>query len=181
MSGHLTLPIQLIIIEGWCKLQRPFPVLGWYVAILLAKKCDKTFAIEVNDFGISPCFGMLACWIYAHLLLKIARLLRYSHISSYIKEHFQSLLALNTKFSLFSQMEVAPKYLRDVIRPLPHILRSLERRELFVSRTMTKSRSFSAAGPSAISFLNLVSFLRVLAYTRIEDVVEPLNFTQFQL
>src|SRR6218665_2355688 len=90
------------------------------------------------------------------LRLKISRLPRYCHISSYGKKHFQSLLALNTKFSLVSQIQVTPKYLRDVIRPLPHILRSLERRMLFVSRTMTKSRSFSAAGPSAIDQLVLL-------------------------
>jgi len=96
---------------------------------------------------------------YLLLQLKIARLPRHSHISSYNKEHFQSLLALNTQFSLFSQMEVVPKYLRDVIRLLPHILRSLETWELFVPQTMTKSRSFSAAGPSAISSCFLSSNL----------------------
>src|SRR6218665_2862098 len=88
---------------------------------------------------------------YLLLRLKISRLPRYCHISSYIKEHFQSLLALNTKFSLVSQMHVTPKYLCDVIRHLPHILRSLKRLVLFVSRTMTKSRSFPLESPSTIN------------------------------
>src|SRR6218665_419712 len=54
---------------------------------------------------------------------------------------------------LKAQMKVASKYIRNVIR-LPtsasslRPLRSLERRELFVPRTMAKSRSFSVAGPS---------------------------------
>src|SRR6218665_3928033 len=85
-----------------------------------------------------------------YLLLRL-KIFRLCHISSYIKEHFQSLLALNTKFSLVSQMPVTPKYIRDVIRHLPHILRSLERLVLFVSRTMTKSRSFPLESPSTIN------------------------------
>src|SRR6218665_3247232 len=131
------------------------------------QRCDKTFAIEVNDFNMILNAGVLNLCSLVQLLTyllakKIGRLHRYSHISSYLKEHFQSLLALNTKFSLVSQMVVAPKYLRDVIRPLPHTLRSLERRELFVSRTMPKSRSFSAAGPSTISSSNLSTYLSLL-------------------
>src|SRR6218665_3269983 len=92
----------------------------------------------------------------------IARLPRYSHMSSYIKEHLHWLL-ISTRIEykvllivLKAQMGVAPKYLRDAIR-LPTYasslrpLRSLERRELFVHRTrttMTMSRSFSVIGPS---------------------------------
>src|SRR6218665_1363817 len=78
----------------------------------------------------------------------IARLLRYSHISSYINEHLHW-LPISTRIEynvllivLKAQMGVAPKYLRDAIR-LPtsatslRPLRSLDRRELFVPRTKT--------------------------------------------
>ena len=86
----------------------------------------------------------------------IARLPRYSHIFSYIKEHLHW-LPISTRIEykvllivLKAQMRVAPKYLRDAIR-LPtsatslHPLRSMDRRELFVPRTrttMATSRSF---------------------------------------
>src|SRR6218665_3396027 len=91
-----------------------------------------------------------------------ARLPRYSHISSYIKEHLHW-LPIFTRIEykgllivLKAQMGVAPKYLRDAIRLPTSVsslrpLRSLERRELFVSRTrttMAMSRSFSVIGPS---------------------------------
>src|SRR6218665_38819 len=56
----------------------------------------------------------------------IARLPRYSHISYYIKEHLHW-LKISTRIEykvllivLKAQMGVAPKYLRDVIRHLPH-------------------------------------------------------------
>src|SRR6218665_3392767 len=87
---------------------------------------------------------------------RIARLPRYSHVSSYIKEHLHW-PPLSTRIEykvllivLKAQMAVAPKYLRDAIR-LPtsassfRPLRSLDRRELFVPRTrttMAMSRSF---------------------------------------
>src|SRR6218665_1791197 len=92
----------------------------------------------------------------------IARLPRYSHISSYIKEQLHW-LPISTRIAykvllnvLKAQMGVAPKYRRDTIR-LPtsasslHPLCSLDRRELLVPRTrttMTMSRSFSVIGPS---------------------------------
>ena len=92
----------------------------------------------------------------------IARLLRYSHISYYIKEHLHWLpifTRIECKVLLIvlkAQMGVAPKYLCDAIRLLTYAsslrpLRSLDRRELFVPRTrttMAKSRFFSVAGPS---------------------------------
>jgi len=56
----------------------------------------------------------------------IARLPRYSHIFSYIKEHLHW-LPISTRIEykvllivLKAQMRVAPKYLRDAIRLLPH-------------------------------------------------------------
>src|SRR6218665_3253272 len=92
----------------------------------------------------------------------IARLPRYSHIPSYIKDHLHW-LPISTQIEckvmlivLKAQMGVAPKYLRDTIR-LPtsasslRPLRSLDRQELFVPRTrttMAMSRSFSVIGPS---------------------------------
>src|SRR6218665_3767869 len=91
----------------------------------------------------------------------ITRLPRYSHISSYIKEHHHW-LPISTRIEykvllivLKAKMGVAPKYLIDAIR-LPtsasslHPLRSLDRRELFVPwtrTTMAMSRSFSVIGP----------------------------------
>src|SRR6218665_3462001 len=72
----------------------------------------------------------------------IARLPRYSHVSSYIKDHLHW-LPISTRIEykvllivLKAKMGVAPKYLRDAIR-LPtsasylRPLRSLDRRELF--------------------------------------------------
>src|SRR6218665_1048694 len=103
--------------------------------------------------------SILAAMLAARL---IARLPRYSHISSYTKEHLHG-LPISTRIEykvllivLKAQMGVAPKYLRDAIRLQTSAsslrpLRSLERRGLFVPRTMTTmamSRSFSVIAPS---------------------------------
>jgi len=77
----------------------------------------------------------------------IARLPRYSHISSFIKELHWLPISTCIKYKVLLivlkvQIGVAPKYLRDGIRlptsasSLRH-LRSLDRRELFVPRTRT--------------------------------------------
>src|SRR6218665_1811770 len=104
----------------------------------------------------------MLCYVTNAAVRLNARLLRYSHISYYIKEHLHW-LPISTRIEykvlhivLKAQMGVAPKYLRDAIRlptsasSLPS-LPSLERREPFVPRTrttMAMSRSFPVIGPS---------------------------------
>jgi hypothetical protein len=91
----------------------------------------------------------------------IARLPRFSHISTYMAEHLHWLpLSARIQFKILilvlkSQLGLAPKYLcHQILRPLSATslrpLRSSDRLELFVPRvrtTMAKSRAFASIGP----------------------------------
>ena len=111
-----------------------------YACLFSRKYGDHTVASHTNiKFHSSK---RRHCVTFAQL---IARLPRYSHISSYSKGHLHWLpisTRIDYKVMLKAQMGVAPKYLRDTIR-LPtsasslRSLRSLDRRELFLPRTGT--------------------------------------------
>jgi hypothetical protein len=92
----------------------------------------------------------------------IARLPRFSHISVFMSEHlhwlpiFERIQFKVLALVLKSQLGLAPKYMRDLIR-CPHSatslrpLRSSERLDLFVPlvrTTMAQTRSFVSIGPT---------------------------------
>jgi len=107
----------------------------------------------------------------------IARLPRYSHISTFMFEQLHWLpLSARIKFKIIilvfkAQRGLAPKYLADVLlRPLSasshRPLRSSNRLELLVPHTrtaMAQSRSFTSIGPSLWNALSPSTRSRILA------------------